>query len=103
MTTELRQLSSTAVGLCPLPTRKPTFEPTKPSQSVARSRTSSQTTDWAFSWTSQNAPARDNVTRPATVLSYLAVRRIEGSSPFASTRKSWSQQCGGVAKAEDSV
>jgi hypothetical protein len=53
--------------------------------------------------TGQNATTRDDPTRAATVLSYLAVRRFEGSSPFASTRKSWSQQCGGVAKAEDSV
>jgi hypothetical protein len=28
---------------------------------------------------------RDDLTRAATVLSYLAVRRFEGSSPFAST------------------
>jgi hypothetical protein len=28
---------------------------------------------------------RDDPTRAATVLSYLAVRRFEGSSPFAST------------------
>jgi hypothetical protein len=30
---------------------------------------------------------RDDPTRAATVLSYLAVRRFEGSSPFASTEK----------------
>ena len=35
--------------------------------------------------TGQNATIRDDLTRTATVLSYLAVRRFEGSSPFAST------------------
>jgi hypothetical protein len=44
-----------------------------------------QTTRWTAFWTSQNATIRDDLTRAATVSSYLAVRRFEGSSPFAST------------------
>ena len=55
--------------------KKPTFEPTNPSQSVARSCTPFQTAPDAF-WTGQNATARDNLTRPATVLSYLRIRRL---------------------------
>jgi hypothetical protein len=53
--------------------RKPTFEPTNPSQSVAGSRTPCQATRWTAAWTSQNATVRDDPTRPTTVLSYLRI------------------------------
>jgi hypothetical protein len=57
-------------------TAKPTFEPTNPSQSVARSRTPLRTTRWTALRTGQNATVRDDPTRPATVLSYLRIRRL---------------------------
>jgi len=61
----------------PVPSaKKPTFEPTNPSQSVARSCTPLQTTRGTAFWTSQNATMRDDPTRPATLLSYLRIRRL---------------------------
>jgi len=59
-----------------LSAKKPTFEPTNPSQSVARSCTPLQTTRGTAFWTSQNATMRDDPTRPATLLSYLRIRRL---------------------------
>ena len=61
----------------PVPSaKKPTFEPTNPSQSVARSCTPFHTAPDASPWTGQNATARDNLTRAATLWSYLRIRRL---------------------------
>ncbi len=42
--------------------------------------------------TGQNATMRDDPTRAATVLSYLAVRRFEGSSPSSPTPINFTEQ-----------
>jgi hypothetical protein len=60
--------------------RKPTFEPTNPSQSVARSRTPCQATRWTAAWTSQNATVRDDPTRPALRIRRLGIR-VPPSAP----------------------
>jgi hypothetical protein len=62
--------------------KKPTFEPTNPSQSVARSCTPLRTNRWKAVWTGQSATARDDLKRAATVLSYLRIR----CSPLYGTR-----------------
>src|ERR1035438_3996673 len=46
--------------------KKPTFEPTNPSQSVARSCTLLRKNRGTTIWTRRNATARDNLTRAAT-------------------------------------
>jgi hypothetical protein len=53
-----------------LSAKKPTFEPTNPSQSVARSCTPLRKNRGTAFWTSQNATMRDDPTRPATLWSY---------------------------------
>ena len=59
-----------------LSAKKPTFEPTNPSQSVACSRTLLRTPRWKAVRTSQNATTRNDTTRAATTLSYLRIRRL---------------------------
>ena len=56
--------------------KKPTFEPTNPSQDVARSCTLLRKNRGTTIWTRRNATARDNLTRAATLWSYLRIRRL---------------------------
>jgi hypothetical protein len=61
----------------PVPSaKKPTFEPTNPSQDVARSCTPLRKNRGTTIWTRRNATARHDLTRAATVLSYLRIRRL---------------------------
>ena len=73
-----------------LSAKKPTFEPTNPSQSVARSCTPSRTPRWRAVRTSQNATARDDPTRAATTLSYL--RSVPSGAP--ADGQDWGQLSG---------
>jgi hypothetical protein len=72
-----------------LSAKKPTFEPTNPSQSVARNCTPSRTPRWRAVRTSQNATARDDPTRAATTLSYLRISRLGIRVPPSALNKSW--------------